>query len=175
MGREIRRVPANWEHPKTERYFGQESSYQPMYDQTFESASQEWCEAFAKWQSGERPEYFTPTNYPADYQYWEWENGPPDRAYYRPYADEEATWVQVYETVSEGTPVSPPFATREELIDYLATNGDFWDQSRGDGPWARASAIAFVNSGWAPSMMFVQSDEGSEFVDSRDIAATLNP
>lgn len=36
--------------------------------------------------------------------YWEWESNPPDRESYRPYKDEEGTWYQLYETVSEGTP-----------------------------------------------------------------------
>jgi hypothetical protein len=31
MGREIRRVPADWEHPRTEAGY-----YQPMFDRTFE-------------------------------------------------------------------------------------------------------------------------------------------
>lgn len=55
---------------------------------------------------------------------------PPEREYYRSWKDEDATWFQVWETVSEGTPVTPPFATKEELIDYLVANGDFWDQKR---------------------------------------------
>jgi hypothetical protein len=35
--------------------------------------------------------------------------------------DKEATWFQAWETVTEGTPVTPPFATTDELVDYLAT------------------------------------------------------
>lgn len=149
MGREIRRVPANWQHPKQDRYG--DDRYQPMYDERFDDAAKEWKNAFAAWERGERPDYASEEN--KVLEYWEWENPPPDRAYYRPYSDEEATWVQAYETVSEGTPVSPPFATPAELIDYLAANGDFWDQQRGDGPWDRAAAERFVTSGWAPSMI----------------------
>jgi hypothetical protein len=62
--------------------------------------------------------------------------------------------------VTEGTPVSPPFATSDELVDYLARNGDFWDQLRakegrlqGLAAWDRKSAEKFVKAGWAPSMM----------------------
>ena len=58
--------------------------------------------------------------------------------------DKEATWFQAWETVTEGTPVTPPFATTDELVDYLVTRGDFWDQERGDGPWDRKSAEEFV-------------------------------
>ena len=148
MGREIRRVPANWEHPKQERYG--DDRYQPMHDERFEDAVKEWKDGFAAWERGERPSYYTREE---ECEFWEYEGDPPEREYYRPYTDEEATWWQVYETVSEGTPVSPPFATPDELIEYLATRGDFWDQKRGDGPWNRAAAERFVKSGWAPSMI----------------------
>ena len=49
-------------------------------------------------------------------------------------------------------PVTPPFATIDELVDYLATRGDFWDQERGDGPWDRKSAEV-VKAGWAPTLI----------------------
>lgn len=62
-------------------------------------------------------------------------------------------WWQVWETVSEGSPVTPAFATREELIDYLVANGDAWDQKRGDGGWSRENAESFVGDGWAPSLI----------------------
>ena len=72
---------------------------------------------------------------------------------HRPYTTEEATWFQLWETVSEGTPVSPPFATKEELAEHLAKHGDDWDKSRGHGGWGIERARAFVDSGWAPSLM----------------------
>ncbi len=49
----------------------------------------------------------------------------------------------LYETVSEGTPVTPVFATAEGLIEHLATVGQDWDQK----PLRRASAEAIVSSG----------------------------
>ena len=60
---------------------------------------------------------------------------------------------QVWETVSEGSPVTPVFTTREGLIDYLVDRGDAWDQSRGDGGWKRENAQAFVDDQWAPSLI----------------------
>ncbi len=147
MGREIRKVPPNWDHPKSMRSWGRED-FTPMYNQTYADAVREWKNGYAKWEAGERPSYMQATD-----EYWDYAGSPPDAEYYRPWSDDEATWFQVWETVSEGTPVTPPFATREELIDYLATNGDFWDQKRGDGPWPRANAEKFVTSGWAPSLI----------------------
>jgi hypothetical protein len=159
-------VPANWDHPKTERPNGR-IDFQPMFDTRFEEAAAEWKAEFAKWEAGERPSYYTVDEDNPNPEYWEYSGDPPDRKYYRPWKDEEAVWYQVWETVSEGTPVSPPFATKEELIEYLVANGDFWDQSRRDqrargrnmldincDPWSRKQAEAFVNGpGWAPSMV----------------------
>jgi hypothetical protein len=137
--------------------------YQPMFDQRFEDAAEEWKQEFAKWQAGERPSYYTKKEGEPEPEFWEYHGGPPDRDYYRPWKDEEATWYQVWQTVSEGSPVSPPFETKEELIEYLVANGDYWDQARRDEgrttvmdcqPWSRKAAEAFVNGpGWAPSMV----------------------
>lgn len=60
---------------------------------------------------------------------------------------------QVWETVSEGSPVTPVLPTKEALIDYLVSHGDSWDAKRGDGGWSRKAAESFVNSGWAPTMI----------------------
>lgn len=161
MGREIRMVPPNWDHPRVMRGNG-ELGYKPMYRGTFEDAAADWKDGYEKWQAGERPEWYTPKSN----EYWEYAGNPPQREDYEPWNPEEATWFQVWETVSEGTPVSPPFATREELIEYLVKHGDFWDQSRRHDramgrdiimncdPWTRKQAEAFVNGpGWAPSMI----------------------
>lgn len=165
MGREIRMVPPNWEHPKDER-----GRLRPMFDKAYEDAAAEWVDEFLKWHvAKEYPSY-------ADAEdqrlfYWEWNGNPPDKAYYRPWKT-EATWFQVWETASEGTPVSPPFATKDELIAYLADHGDFWDQKRGDAPWGVARATAFVNSGWAPTGVVING----KFHEGTSLAAlTPNP
>jgi hypothetical protein len=162
MGREVRMVPPNWAHPIQQGW--RDDRLQPMYDKTFDEAAREWREGFLKWEGGERAERLAAGK--DDFEFWEWEGEPPTREYYRPWKDEDATWFQLWETVSEGTPVSPPFATRDELANYLASSGDFWDQKRGDKPWGKAAADAFVKSGWAPSMMVVV---GQGVVDSKDI------
>lgn len=63
------------------------------------------------------------------------------------------SWWQVWENVSEGSPVTPAFETQEELIDYLVKYGDAWDQSRGDGGWNREAAVKFVGLEYMPSMI----------------------
>lgn len=52
---------------------------------------------------------------------------------------------QLWETVSEGSPISPVLATGEDLIDWLVQDG-----------YSREAAINFVEgSGWVPSMVMV--------------------
>lgn len=159
MGREIRRVPPNWEHPKEERldYHRRkvETAYVPMHDTPYVDAITEWVDGWHAWERGERPPYCTPES--AELPYWEYHDGPPDPKHYRKPWNAEPTWWQVYETVSEGTPVTPPFATTDELIDYLVANGDFWDQKRRSegcssmpcSPWTRDQAESFVKAGSA--------------------------
>lgn len=181
MGREIRMVPPNWQHPEIKDDYGR-LRLQPMYDQDFASAKAEWLEGLRAWDAGEnddREKYKHDDGRP--YEYWEWHGNPPCPAYYRPWKDEEATWYQVWETVSEGTPVTPPFATQQELADYLAENGDEWDQSRSLDPhacklfgitpgkpgWGKVRAEKFVfGGGWAPSFVVSggQMMSGVEFV-----------
>lgn len=55
---------------------------------------------------------------------------------------------QVWQTVGEGSPITPVLPTAEALIDHLATIGTVWDDGK---PWRRSAAEAFVGDGWAPS------------------------
>jgi hypothetical protein len=161
MGREIRRVPPNWEHPKKEVFDplvrAMTKRYQPLFDRPFAPAMREWIADWEAWEAGTHEDFAAHSKDCPNY--WDWSSGPPDPHYYRPnWKEGEATWWQVYETVSEGTPVSPPFATPDELVNYLATHGDFWDQKRGDGPWDRRNAETFVKAGWAPSMTIMNGE-----------------
>ena len=178
MGREIRRVPPNWEHPKKKTFDWRTSreveNYQPLYDEPFGPKMREWIKEWEAWEAGTHEDFAEQgKKYP---NYWDWSDGPPDPHYYRPdWKEGEATWFQVYETVSEGTPVTPAFATKAELVDYLVRNGDFWDQSRAkegrlQGPpgWAREAAERFVNSEWAPSMIVTTTATGVDIKTARD-------
>lgn len=173
MGREIRRVPPHWQHPQVEKYNSfkhtYETGYKPLHDETCQQAWDEWQTAFSKWLNGDHDDIILKcgaADYPKDEPYLafcSWHGKPPNPDYYRPtWKEGEATWWQAYETVSEGTPVTPPFATQDELIDYLVANGDFWDQRRRrEGgsdmhcePWPRENAERFVReTKWAPSLV----------------------
>lgn len=167
MGREIRMVPPHWEHPRWKpgevcsgRTVG---SYRPCYDEDYETAAKEWIANFDLWRNGEHDKQDATIKY-----YWEYENTP-DEETCRPAFEQESTWLQVYETVSEGTPVTPPFATKQEPIDYLSTMGDFWDQKRREGPWNRESAEKFVNAGYFPSMMAEGTEAGVKFTEAKNM------
>jgi len=159
MGRAIRKVPPRWEHPRytaeEERAYGKHDvagEYKPLFESDYDTIKAEWIAGLIAWESGERPSYASAE----DREWWDWEGGPPKREKYVPYKEIEATWFQMYETVSEGTPLSPPFATQAELVDWLVANKDFW----GYGPRTREVAERFVNTGWAPSMIVSNTASG---------------
>lgn len=156
MGREIRRVPANWQHPQRDPNSNayRRAGLQPMHDQAFDDRFAEWLKDFDRIRAGDL-DAIERQCYPRGLADWLMDEGAPhDPAYYRPWKDDEATWFQLWETVSEGTPVSPPFATKEELADHLAEHGDGgWGASE-KGGWGKEMAYKFVmGSGWAPSMV----------------------
>lgn len=155
MGREIRRVPRNWEHPK--RWCRHNpicnrsgECYQPLYYRSYEEDADNWIKDFNEWQRGEvRNKYTKGIKYA-----WDYHGMPPDKDWYIKYKIEKATWYQVYETVSEGTPVTPPFKTKKELVNYLVNFGDFWQQRNPDKGigYSKEDAESFVyGAGWVPS------------------------
>ena len=155
MSKEVRHVIPNWEHPKQGKWVGSgwEKVYNPLRDRCVQEAFDEWLEEYQEWcESGmavamsEDPGFKYP-NQPFR-SFCDRVRSAIDPEKYRPsWNEEDATWLQVYETVSEGTPLTPPFATADELIDYLVNNGDFW----GDR-WSKEAATNFVkHQQWQPS------------------------
>lgn len=138
MGREVRRVPPNWEHP-----MNSVGIYRPLHNQFYEELAEQWIKNFNEFKPDDLIKY-----------YWEFEN-PPEEEYCVPYKKEEATWFQVYETVSEGTPTTPPFATEEELIEHLCTHGEsLLKPGYGKRAFQREVAEKFVlQDKWVPSMI----------------------
>ncbi len=55
-------------------------------------------------------------------------------------------WYQLFEGVSEGTPLSPAFKTGEELVEWLSNNKDFWGTQ-----WTKHQAQKIVELGYSPS------------------------
>jgi hypothetical protein len=122
MGREIRRVPPNWEHPKDE-----DGEYIPLEDKDVVEASAEWAEAIALFAQGKHPEQ-------SCYDGWDdflEDFGEPYIRTFRTriWTDEEATHYQFYENVTEGTPCSPVL-DYQGMFDFLVAHGYGPDPSR---------------------------------------------
>lgn len=62
---------------------------------------------------------------------------------------------QVWETVSEGSPISPVFTDREGLIRWLMSPAYTWGTSR---PLTREQAENFTESAWAPTGFIVDGE-----------------
>ena len=156
MGREIRRVPPDWKHPTVKaRWPSTSSGFQPLLDNGFSEAMNKWTDAWRKWNAGEDPDraqYEAKVGHPVAYH--EWNGGPPDPAYYRPeWPEASRTAYQVYETVSEGTPVSPVFPTRDEMIHWLVNDGTGMGIGGERLKLSREAAERFADAAWAPSMI----------------------
>lgn len=151
MGREVRRVPPDWEHPIDE----ETGRYHPMYHQTFREAMEEWYAGWKAWEAGEDPD----KGRYGDTYYWELNGKPPDPEYHRlrEWTPEEATHYMMYEDTSEGTPISPAFATPEELARWLA---DTKASANGGQPASYEAWLRVANGAWAPSMMITVHADG---------------
>lgn len=76
---------------------------------------------------------------------------------------------QIWETVSEGSPISPAFATAEELATWMS-NPDRTDRYARD--WMPyPAAMQFIKAGWAPTFVSSASTglvQGSEWIGMAD-------
>jgi len=121
MSREVRKVPASWQHPKDGFYPNGQVRYVPLHDGFMRRAAK-WDEEAAKWAKGEFPAYADDESKAGTYE--SWDGSRPDPAEYMPdWPESERTHFMMYETTSEGTPVSPAFATQEELAQWMTDNG----------------------------------------------------
>ena len=76
----------------------------------------------------------------------------PDAPCMPTWAKDEATHYMMYETCTEGTPISPAFATPEELAHWLADAGAsaFGNQTATYEQW-----LSTIKRGWAPSAVML--------------------
>jgi|GEM_PF-1329355 len=111
---EIRRIPKDWEHPKDK-----DGNFIPMYGQTYSDACDEWLQELSDWESGKHPgRKDSEVRY-----YWDYEGPPPDFMSYFPDFDQPRTAFQIYENTSEGTPISPIFINKDEMMQWLLNQG----------------------------------------------------
>lgn len=141
MGREVRMVPANWQHPKyTENdatWPSQVGRYKPLIDQKYSDAAAEFLAMANK--DGLKAAI-------------DWMGCPEQDKYMPEWDDAERTHFMMYEDTSEGTPISPAFATPEELARWLADTGasSFGSMTATYEQW-----LYVAKGGFAPSAVFV--------------------
>lgn len=97
MGREVRHVPADWQHPKDAG-----GNLLPLHERFCYNAEEIKEGLRDGWLDDEPPNYGVGVM--------------PD------WPKSERTHIQMYETTSEGTPLSPVMKTPEELARWLADN-----------------------------------------------------
>lgn len=128
MGREMRMVPPDWQHPKDSS-----GHFIPLLKKSYEEALARYKEEKAKFSEGIvetyedgrfvwapiKPEYKDVTFE----EYTGWKSEPDPDRYMPVFPPGTATYFQMYETCSEGTPISPAFSSIEELARWLADTG----------------------------------------------------
>jgi len=133
MGREVRKVPANWVHPKDER-----GNFKPLYDgASYERDKRAWLATLKK------------KGLQASIDY---HGNPPNREDYMPsWKASERTHLMMYEDTTEGTPISPAFKTPEQLARWLSDNGAsaFGSDTASYEEW-----LATIGQGYAIGMVF---------------------
>lgn len=146
MGREVRRVPADWGHPIDP----ETGRYKPLLDGSgYADRLREWNEENAKWSRGEFPDYADEASRKMSYS--EWNGDQPKSCDYMPaWPDAMRTHLMMYEDTSEGTPISPAFETPEELARWLVDNkaSAFGRDTGSYEGWLRVA-----RGGFAPSMV----------------------
>lgn len=119
MGREVRMVPPDWEHPT----YANGKQHLPLHER-----DECMLERMDDPKTG-----LTEADFMPDF-------------------GDRATHYRMYETTSAGTPISPAFATPEELARWLADTGAsaFADQTADYDSWLRVA-----KGGFAPSAVLV--------------------
>lgn len=157
MSREVRMVPPDWKHPKGK-----------TLSTDFSKGLAEWEDGFSHWQKGEVEDY---SKYPEkswklksedtdSETFEEWYGEKPVAGDYMPeWQPEVATHFMMYETCSEGSPISPAFATPEELARWLEDNGasSFGSMTATYEQW-----LAMINRGSSIASMVVDMGTGKQ-------------
>lgn len=124
MGREVRRVPASWEHPKDAR-----GRYVPLHGGSYAMVAAEWDETKAKWDAGFVRDWFegdwkpkTKKKHACSFEEWHGPR-PREKNYMPDWPASARTHWQMYETTSEGTPISPVMESPEKLARWLTDEG----------------------------------------------------
>jgi len=153
MGREVRMVPKAWEHPRNE-----DGNFIPLCKGSYATRAAEWDFAREQWGKGLQEDWAggwkaRDGNALTIARYTDWAGPRPSPDDYMPeWPEEVATHLMMYEDTSEGTPISPAFATPEELARWLADNNAsaFANDTATYEQW-----LSTCKRGWAVSAVMV--------------------
>ena len=130
MGREVRRVPKDWQHPKNSA-----GRYEPLHDG--------YNAALAEFEADIKEKGLA--------EAIDWHGGGPSSEDYMPdWPESERTHYMMYEDTSEGTPKSPAMESPEALARWLADNGA---SSFGHDTATYEQWLPTCRGAWAPSMV----------------------
>jgi hypothetical protein len=145
MGREVRRVPKDWQHPKDER----SDDYKPLLGSSY---------------SEDAADFMKMANEKGLQEAVDYHGQAPDQNDYMPeWSAAERTHLMMYEDTTEGTPISPAFETPEQLARWLTDNNAsaFGGSTASYEGWLRV-----CNGGYAPSAIMTISADGSGTMQS---------
>lgn len=167
MSRELRKVPANWEHPRDDQ-----GEFIPLLGGSFKKEAAEWDEAAKQWAGGfcrNFKDEWRPKKADETGTYEEWEGPRHEEHEYMPdWPEAERTHYQMYETTTDGIPISPVMETPEALAHWLADNGASAsaDQTASYDHW-----LAMIKKGRSPTFVTEPGKSlvsGVEFVSKEE-------
>lgn len=125
MGREIRRVHKDWEHPLKSDPKSEWDKHIPLFGGSYSKYLKSYLEEKQKWEEGFHEDFICGGWIKKKEEYkdmpfseWYGEMRTPEE-YMPDWSDEEKTHIQLYQNTSEGTPLSPKFEDSEEGFDML--------------------------------------------------------
>lgn len=161
MGRELRMVPKDWEHPKDTN-----NVYIPLFEGSYKAKVSQWDKEAEMWGKGKQRKF----DEDGDEDGWvdiedkyktmpykDWNSKRPEEKDYMPdWNPEERTHLMMYESATEGTPISPVCETPEQLAHWLCNHAAsaFAGNTATYEQW-----MSTIKSGWAPSAMRLPSGE----------------
>jgi len=163
MGREVRMVPADYVHPvyseeETWEHPRLRGRFKPLFYATPEKFAETVAQyklQKAQWKKGYTLDWVSGDFVPKSVEescatFSEWYGEPPQASDYMLIPKEQQTHYMMFETVTEGTPISPVFPTAEALAKWLAETG------ANAGAYSTATYEQWLNvckGGYAPSMI----------------------
>lgn len=116
MGREVRRIPKDWKHPVDAK-----GNFIPLHS-NFSKSLASWKKDKENWDNDQLEPYEKKAKDKGK-SFEEYYGAAPEQRRYMPeWPVEQCTHYMMYETCTEGSPISPACETPEELAHWLADN-----------------------------------------------------